>query len=77
MTERRLALQDVWHLDNSICVPCQFSRTCSMRGRRVRDPERFLTCSTVKEYLQRNLITVVRPAPKCPTELDEYLRRVS
>jgi len=64
MIERRVALQDVWHLDSQICVPCQFSRTCSMRDRRVRDPERFLTCSTVKEYLQQNLITVEKPEPR-------------
>lgn len=77
MTERRIALQDVWHLDVQICVSCQFSRTCSLRARRVRDPDRFLTCSTVKEYLQQQLITVERPVPKCPTEFDEYIRGIS
>ena len=65
-----IPLEDIWMLGNRMCVPCQFSRTCSMRDRRVRDPERFLTCSTVKEYLQQHSITIERPAPLHPCEVE-------
>jgi len=63
---RIVSIKDAWNLDTEICVSCQFSRSCSLRSRRVRFPEKFLGCSMVKKYLQQQGITIDRSLSKCP-----------